>query len=101
MTIDYRIAATHELTQIADLRWRLHVDDEPIDDRGAYEGFIAEFLEVHEAEWKSNEVIHWVAADGDRLVAIMSVVFVRKIPFMAAGAISPIPTRCPKCEMGA
>jgi hypothetical protein len=27
MTIDYRTAAANELTQIADLRWRLHVDD--------------------------------------------------------------------------
>ena len=80
MTIDYRIAAAHELTQIADLRWRLHVDDEPIEDRGAYDRFIAEFLKVHEAEWTSNEVTHWVAADGGRLVAVMSVVFVRKIP---------------------
>jgi len=80
MTIDYRIAAGNELTQIADLRWRLHVDDEPVDNRGAYEGFIAEFLDVHDAEWKSNEVTHWVAADGARIVAVMSVVFVRKLP---------------------
>lgn len=80
MTIDYRIAAAYELTQIADLRWRLHVDDEPIEDGGAYESFIAEFLAVHQAEWTSDEVVHWVAADGKRLVAIMSVVFVRKIP---------------------
>jgi GNAT superfamily N-acetyltransferase len=80
MTIDYRIAAANELTQIADLRWRLHVDDEPIDDRGAYERFIAEFLDVHEAEWKSSEVTHWVAVQGARIVAVMSIVFVRKIP---------------------
>jgi len=26
----------YALTQIADLRWRLHVDDESMDDRGAY-----------------------------------------------------------------
>ena len=80
MTIDYRIAAANELTQIADLRWRLHVDDEPMDDRGAYERFIAEFLEVHEAEWKSSEVTHWVAVNDARIVAVMSVVMVRKIP---------------------
>ena len=80
MTIDYRIAAANELTQIADLRWRLHVDDEPMDDRGNYERFIAEFLNVHEAEWKSNEVTHWVAVDGTRIVAVMSIVIVRKIP---------------------
>jgi GNAT superfamily N-acetyltransferase len=80
MTIDYRIAATNELTQIADLRWRLHVDDAPVDDRGAYEHFIAEFLSVHEAEWKSNEVTHWVAVSDVRVIAVMSVVMVRKIP---------------------
>jgi hypothetical protein len=80
MTINYRIAAANELTQIADLRWRLHVDDEPLDDRGAYERFIAEFLDVHKAEWKSNEVIHWVAVDGARIAAVMSVVMVRKLP---------------------
>jgi len=80
MTIDYRIAVAHELTQLADLRWRLHVDDQPLEDRGAYERFIAEFLDVHEAEWKSNEVTHWVAADGDRIVAVMSIVIVRKLP---------------------
>ena len=80
MTSDYRIATANELTQIADLRWRLHVDDAPMDDRRAYERFIAEFLEVHEAEWKSNEVTHWVAVNGAHVVAVMSVVIVRKMP---------------------
>lgn len=80
MTIDYRIAAANELTQIADLCWRLHVDDEPLDDRGPCERFIAAFLDVHEAEWKSNEGIHWVAVDGARIVAVMSIVIVRKLP---------------------
>jgi GNAT superfamily N-acetyltransferase len=78
--IDCRIATKSELTQLADLRWRLHVSDEPIEDRDAYEGFIAEFLQVHEAEWKSNEVTHWVAVDDARVVAVMSVVIVRKLP---------------------
>ncbi len=80
MPIDCRIATANELTQIADLRWRLHVDDAPVNDRGAYERFIAEFLDVHKTEWNSNEVIHWVAADGARIVAVMSIVIVRKIP---------------------
>lgn len=80
MTIDYRIAADHELTQIADLRWRLHVSDEPVNDRDTYERFIAEFMALHEAEWKSSEVTHWVAADGTRVVAVMSVIIVRKLP---------------------
>ena len=80
MAIDCRIAAPSELTQIADLRWRLHVSDEPVADRNAYERFIAEFLALHEAEWKPSEVTHWVAADGARIVAVMSVAIVRKFP---------------------
>jgi len=80
MTIDYRIASANDLTQIADLRWRLHVDDKALDDRGANEHFIAEFLRVHEAEWKSKEVTHWVAVNSAHVVTVMSVVIVRKIP---------------------
>ena len=43
MTIDYCIAAANELTQLADLRWRLHVDDKPMDDQRAYERFVTSF----------------------------------------------------------
>src|SRR5688572_208340 len=80
MAIDYRIAAKNELTQLADLRWRLHVSDEPIEDRNAYERFIAEFLQVHDAEWKSDEVTHWVAVDDARIVEVMSGGIVRQLP---------------------
>jgi len=80
MTIDFRVAASGEMRQLADLRWRLHVDDAPLSDRNAYERFIAEFLQVCEAEWKPNEIFHWIAADGERVIAVMSVVIVRKMP---------------------
>jgi GNAT superfamily N-acetyltransferase len=58
----------------------LHVDDAPINNRAAYNRFIVEFLEVHKAEWKPNEIVHWVAFDSDRVVTVISVTIVRKMP---------------------
>jgi GNAT superfamily N-acetyltransferase len=68
-----RIATSTDMPQIADLRWRLRVDDEPVSDRGAYEHFIADFVRVCETEWPPNENIHWTAADG-------KIALVRKLP---------------------
>jgi GNAT superfamily N-acetyltransferase len=80
MNIEYRIATSADLPQMADLRWRLKVDDKPVSDRGVYERFIADFVRICEAEWPPNEIVHWIAADGMRVVAVMSIVFVRKLP---------------------
>jgi len=80
MNLELRIATSTDMPQIADLRWRLKVDDEPIFDRDAYEYFIAEFVRVCEAEWSPSEIVHWIAADAERVVAVMSIVIVRKLP---------------------
>jgi len=80
MNLEYRIATSTDMPQIADLRWRLKVDDEPISDSQAYERFIADFVRVCESEWAPNEIVHWIAADGMHVVAVMSIVFVRKLP---------------------
>jgi hypothetical protein len=75
-----RIATSTDMPQIADLRWRLRVDDEPVSDRGAYEHVIADFVRVCETEWPPNENIDWTAADGKKVVAVMSIALVRKLP---------------------
>ena len=80
MNLQYRIATSADLSQIADLRWRLRVDDEPVSDRGSYERFIADFVRVCETEWSPNEITHWIAADGKKVVAVMSIALVRKLP---------------------
>src|SRR6185295_7567453 len=80
MNLELRIATSTDMPQIADLRWRLKVDDEPIFDRDAYEYFIAEFVRVCEAEWSPSEIVHWIAADAERVVAVMSIVIVRILP---------------------
>lgn len=98
MTLEYRIATATDLPQIADLRWRLRVDDTPVSDRRAHQRFITDFICVCEAEWQPNEIVHWIATDGERVVAVMSIAIVRKLPSPeAAGDIFPIPMFYPKC----
>lgn len=80
MTTEYRIATATDLPQIADLRWRLRVDDEPVSDRAAYHRFIADFVRICESEWQPHEIVHWIATDVEHVIAVMSVVFVRKLP---------------------
>jgi GNAT superfamily N-acetyltransferase len=80
MTMECRIAAPADLSQIADLRWRLRVDDAPVSDQSAYDRFIADFLHICESEWRPDELTHWIATDGERVVAVMSVAIVRKLP---------------------
>jgi GNAT superfamily N-acetyltransferase len=80
MNLQHRIATSADLPQIADLRWRLRVDDKPVSDRGAYGRFVADFVRVCETEWSPNEIVHWIAADGKKVVAVMSIALVRKLP---------------------
>jgi GNAT superfamily N-acetyltransferase len=80
MKIEYRIAISADLPQLADLRWRLRVDDEPVTDRAAYDEFVADFIRICSAEWNASDVVHWIAADGENAVGIFSVILVRKLP---------------------
>jgi GNAT superfamily N-acetyltransferase len=80
MTLECRIATPADMPQIADLRWRLRADDAPVSDQGAYAMFIAHFLRICETEWRPGEVAHWIAVDDTRVVAVMSVAIVRKLP---------------------
>lgn len=80
MEVQHRIATSADLAQIADLRWRLRVDDEPVTDRKAYDRFVADFVRACESEWSPNEMVHWIAADRERVVAVMSIAIIRKLP---------------------
>jgi GNAT superfamily N-acetyltransferase len=80
MTIEYRIATAADLPQIADLRWRLRVGDAPISDPAAHDRFVAVFIRICTGEWRSDEIAHWIAADGGHVLAVMSVAIVRKLP---------------------
>ena len=80
MTPENRIATLADLPQIADLRWRLRVDDAPVSDRGAYDRFVADFIRICSEEWRAEDIIHWIATDGEQVLAIMSVALIRKLP---------------------
>lgn len=80
MTLEQRMATPADLPQIADLRWRLRVDDAPVSDRGAYDRFVADFIRICTAEWRPDEMVHWITADGAHVLAVMSIAIVRKLP---------------------
>ena len=80
MKLEHRIATLADLPQLADLRWRLRVDDEPVSDRDAYDRFIADFVRICSAEWRPADIVHWIATDDDRTLAVMSIAIVRKLP---------------------
>jgi hypothetical protein len=80
MKLKNRIAPRADLPQIADLRWRLRVDNAPVSDRSAYDRFIADCVRICDAEWKPSEIVHWIATDGDQILAVMSIAIVRKLP---------------------
>ena len=80
MALKHRMATQADLPQIADLRWRLRVDDAPVSDRSAYDRFVADFIRICSEEWRTEDIIHWIAADGEQVLAIMSVALIRKLP---------------------
>jgi GNAT superfamily N-acetyltransferase len=80
MKIEYRIATSADLPQLADLRWRLRVDDEPIKNRPAYDRFVADFVGICNTEWETSDVVHWIAVDGANAVGVISIILVRKLP---------------------
>ncbi|HEY8255714.1 MAG TPA: GNAT family N-acetyltransferase [Rhizomicrobium sp.] len=80
MKLEHRIATPADLPQIADLRWRLRVDDQPVSDRGAYDRFVADFIRICSDEWRQDEMVHWIAADGEHVLAVMSIAIIRKLP---------------------
>jgi GNAT superfamily N-acetyltransferase len=80
MTVRYRIAGSADLRQIADLRWRLRVDDQPVSDQAAYDRFVSDFIGISTAEWRPGDIVHWLAADADHVLGVMTVTVVRTLP---------------------
>ena len=80
MNLEHRMATRADLPQIADLRWRLRVDDQPLSDRGAYDRFVTDFIRICAEEWRPGEMVHWIAANGEHVLAVMSIAIVRKLP---------------------
>lgn len=80
MPLEHRLATLADLPQIADLRWRLRVDDQPVSNRSAHDRFIADFIRICTEEWRTDEMVHWITVEGEHVLAVMSIAIVRKLP---------------------
>ena len=78
--IEYRLSTESDIAALADLRWRLKMEDGETTDQSAYDRYVKEYRERLGSDFRAGEVVHWVAVDKDRLVANMSVIIVTKIP---------------------
>jgi len=79
-TVVYRLATKQDLAALADLRWRLHTNDRPVDETERYSRFVEDFVRIGDADPRNGELFHWVASVDDRLVGVMSVILVRMVP---------------------
>jgi GNAT superfamily N-acetyltransferase len=75
-----RLAAPDDVHQLADLRWRLQTDDAEVLDIEERNRFVTEFANSVLARFRDESLIHWVAEFDGRIVAVMSVATVRKVP---------------------
>jgi GNAT superfamily N-acetyltransferase len=78
--IEYRLATDRDLAALADLRWRLHMNDLPIDEVERHSRFVRDFVDIGKSDPRTGELFHWVACVDGRLVGVMSVVLVRMVP---------------------
>src|SRR6185436_16139069 len=78
--VTFRLATLNDAAQVADLRWCLKVDDATNFDPAEREHFIAAFSNSFWKILHQEPFFHWVADIGGRLIAVMSVIKVRKVP---------------------
>jgi len=75
----YRLAERLDAPQLANLRWGLRTDDEPLRDATAKARFIEEFV-----AWMGNtpdkDLVHWVAELDGKLIGVISVRIIHKLP---------------------
>jgi GNAT superfamily N-acetyltransferase len=76
----FRLASPGDIPQLADLRWRLQTDDSATFDPDGRSGFIAAFTESVTRTFNNGQFFHWVAELDSRIVAVMSVQKVVKMP---------------------
>jgi GNAT superfamily N-acetyltransferase len=77
--IRYRLAQAPDAQQLADLRWGLRTDDDPVCDADAKARFVQDF-----AAWMAarpdRDLVHWVAELEGKLIGVISVRIIHKLP---------------------
>ena len=76
----FRLADLHDADQLADLRWRLKTDDRTEFDTTGRARFVAAFVDVASKAHRDESLFHWVADLDGRLIAVMSIRRVPKVP---------------------
>ena len=76
----FRLATIDDLSQLADLRWRLRTDDASDFAPTTYGQFIREFVDSLAPYFEDGPFTHWVAEIEGRIVAAMTVEKVLKLP---------------------
>jgi GNAT superfamily N-acetyltransferase len=75
----YRLAEGLDAPKLANLRWGLRTDDDPLCDAATKTQFIQEFV-----AWMNNtpdeDLVHWVAEQDDELIGVISVRIIHKLP---------------------
>ena len=71
-----RRATARDLEHVADLRWRLQMQDSELADPAARKSFVDDFQTIPIAAG----LTHWLAFDGARAIAAMSLQAVAKVP---------------------
>ena len=75
----YRLAQSRDATQLANLRWCLRTDDNPVVDPAAKAQFIQEFVSWME-KTPDKDLVHWVAEQSGELVGVLSVRIIHMLP---------------------
>jgi len=75
----FRQAESFDAPGLADLRWALRTDDNPIVDAAAKARFIQAFV-VWMDSTTDKDLVHWVAEQGGELVGVISVRIIHKLP---------------------
>jgi GNAT superfamily N-acetyltransferase len=76
----YRLAGLNDANQLADLRWRLKTDDAKEFDQKDRDSFRAGFIGSASGPEDHRQLFHWVADLHGRLIGVMSVRKVVKVP---------------------
>jgi len=79
-SINIRLAEPADVHQLADLRWRLQTDDAEAFDIEERNRFVAEFSNFVMGRFGDESFSHWVVESDGHIVAVMSVIRVRKVP---------------------
>jgi GNAT superfamily N-acetyltransferase len=74
-----RLAESLDAPKLANLRWGLRTDDDPLRDAATKARFIQEFV-AWMGSTPDKDLVHWVAEQDGELIGVISVRIIHKLP---------------------